>query len=109
MANGIKGAARSVEDSLNISLTSGSTKHRGQVLRSLQEELRSNGQLYTKHIESTSLLIDPQIMTQTNFMADSRPYSQPTLDIMTGLRGRLFEPASSLHSATKSWVLEPLL
>ncbi len=43
MENGITGAAKSAEDSLNISLTSGSTKYRIHVLRSLQEDLENAG------------------------------------------------------------------
>ncbi len=56
MENGINGAAKSGEESLNVSLTSGSTKLRGQVLRRLQEELGSAGDFYNQHTGLSRLL-----------------------------------------------------
>lgn len=43
MENGIIGAANGAEDSLNISLTTGSTKYRTQVLKGLQQDLENAG------------------------------------------------------------------
>lgn len=46
MEDGITNAAKSAEDSLHIALTSGSTKYRTHVLRSLQQDLDSAGRSY---------------------------------------------------------------
>ena len=46
MENGITNAAKSAENSLHITLTSGSTKYRTHVLRSLQQDLDSAGLSY---------------------------------------------------------------
>jgi hypothetical protein len=43
MENGTRSAARAAGDSLHISLTYGLTKHRTQILKSLQQDLEDAG------------------------------------------------------------------
>jgi hypothetical protein len=58
MENGINGVAKSSEGSLSTSLTSGSTKYRIQILRSLPKELEGDGSFHSENIQVCGLLIN---------------------------------------------------
>jgi hypothetical protein len=67
MENGINGVAKSTEESLSISLTSGSTKYRIQILKSLQQDLERDGSVHSENIHVCGLLINSQTSTQNYF------------------------------------------
>jgi hypothetical protein len=67
MENGINGVAKSTEESLSISLTSGSTKYRTQILKSLQQDLERDGSVHSENIQVCGLLINSQTSTQNYF------------------------------------------
>lgn len=70
MENGITSAAEGAGNGLNISLTSASTKHRTQILKSLQQDLEDVGSLYPGRIQIYRLLTYHQILTLEHSMTD---------------------------------------